>query len=150
MANGPDLPDPERKSFRNPILLLLGCVALVYALLAGLRTVTDPDLGWQMATGRWILLHHQILSADIFSYTAHSQPWIYPVGSELMLYGAYFVGGYTLISWLGAIACTLTVGLLYTAMLIQRSDTVRAYRPSPPGPSGSAFSRETRSGSSVR
>lgn len=119
MANGPDLPDPDGKLFRNPLLLLLSFVALIYALLAGLRTVTDPDLGWQMATGRWILLHHQIPSTDVFSYTAHGQPWIYPAGSGLLLYGTYLAGGYTLLSWLGAIACTLTVGLLlrrYTPM----------------------------------
>jgi len=28
-------------------------LALLYALAAGLRTVGDFDLGWQLATGRW-------------------------------------------------------------------------------------------------
>jgi tetratricopeptide (TPR) repeat protein len=85
---------------------------MIYALLAGLRTVTDFDLGWQMATGKWIAEHHQIPSVDVFSYTAQGQPWIYPVGSELLFYAAFLLGGWALLSWLGAAVCTGTVALL--------------------------------------
>src|SRR5277367_5656185 len=49
--------------------LLLPALALVYALLAGLHTLQDFDLGWQVATGRWVLQHRHIFSADVFSYT---------------------------------------------------------------------------------
>ena len=87
-------------------------VALGYALLAGLRTLTQYDLGWQLATGRWIAQHHQIPSTDVFSYTAQGRPWIYPVGSALFLYALYLLGGYSLLSWLGAIVCVGTVALL--------------------------------------
>jgi len=94
------------------LFLVLGSVALIYAFLAGLRTISDPDLGWQMATGRWVAQHHQIPSIDVFSYTANGQPWIYPVGSGLVFYTTYLLGGYALLSWLGAIACVGTVALL--------------------------------------
>ncbi len=86
--------------------------ALAYALLAGLRTVMDYDLGWQMATGRWVAQHRQIPSTDVFSYTAQGQPWIYPVGAGLLFYAAYLVGKYALLTWLGAAACVGTVALL--------------------------------------
>jgi tetratricopeptide (TPR) repeat protein len=97
----------ERRAF-----LILACLALIYAFLAGLRTVSDPDLGWQMATGRWVAQHHHIFSTDVFSYTAAGQPWIYPVGSALLFYAVFLVGSYTLLSWLGAATCVGTVALL--------------------------------------
>jgi tetratricopeptide (TPR) repeat protein len=94
------------------LFLCLSAAAVLYAFLAGLRTVTDYDLFWQMATGRWVAQHHAIFSTDIFSYTAQGQPWIYPVGSGLFFYAAFLCGGYKLISGLGALACVGTVVLL--------------------------------------
>ena len=92
--------------------LALAAIALVYAFLAGLRTVTDFDLGWQMATGRWIVQHHHLPSTEVFSYTAAGQPWIYPAGSALLFYGIYALGGWALLSWLGAAVCTGSVALV--------------------------------------
>lgn len=94
------------------MFIVLSVAALVYALLAGLRTVMDYDLGWQLATGRWVAQHRQIPSTDVFSYTAAGQPWIYPVGSCLLFYAAYLLGKYALLAWLGAAACAGTVALL--------------------------------------
>lgn len=91
---------------------VLFVVALSYALLAGLRTVTDWDLGWQMATGRWIVQHHQIPSTDILSYTEQGSPWKYPVASGLLFYFVYLAGNYALLSIMGAAACVSTVALL--------------------------------------
>lgn len=90
----------------------LAALALIYALFAGLRTVSDFDLGWQMATGRWIIQHHSIPSVDVLSYTAAGQPWIYPVGAGILFYLAYLIGGYGLLSWIGAAACVVSVALL--------------------------------------
>jgi Tfp pilus assembly protein PilF len=87
-------------------------VALIHALLAGLHTLQDFDLGWQLASGRWVLQHRQIFSADVFSYTAHGAPWIYPVLSGIIFYLTYLAGGYALLSWMGAAACAGTVALL--------------------------------------
>src|ERR1035438_4876653 len=92
--------------------LVLAAIALIYAFFAGLRTVSDFDLGWQLATGRWVAQHHSVSSTDVFSYTAQGEPWIYPVGAGLVLYATYLLGGYALISWLGALACVATVALL--------------------------------------
>src|SRR5271168_1541666 len=92
--------------------LFLVAVALVYALLAGLHTVQDFDLGWQLATGRWVVQHRHVFSADVFSYTATGQPWIYPVLSGIVFYLSYLAGGYALLSWMGAITCAGTVTLL--------------------------------------
>lgn len=105
---------PAETSIRRwrTLFLVLGAIALIYAFLAGLRTVSDPDSFWQLASGRWIAQHQRVFSTEIFSYTAQGQAWIYPAGSELFLYGMYVIGGYALLSWVGAFACAGTVALL--------------------------------------
>jgi Flp pilus assembly protein TadD len=103
---------PSRSKTQHYANWFLAAIALIYALLAGLHTLQEFDLGWQLATGRWILQHHQISSTDVFSYTAHGAPWIYPVFSGIVFYLAYLAGGYGLLSWLGAAACAGTVALL--------------------------------------
>ena len=106
---------PEQKSrsrTEHYAVWLLSAAALTYALLAGLHTLQDFDLGWQLATGRWVLQHRQIFSTDVFSYTAHGAPWIYPILSGIVFYLFYLAGGYALLSWLGAAACAGTVALL--------------------------------------
>lgn len=107
--------EPHKDRFPLPgrlFFIIVGLAALVYALLAGLRTVADFDLGWQLATARWVVQHHQIPSTDVLSYTAQGQPWIYPIGSGLIFYAAYLMGGYALLSWVGAAVCVGTVALI--------------------------------------
>jgi tetratricopeptide (TPR) repeat protein len=87
-------------------------LALIYALFAGLRTVGDSDLLWQLATGRWMVQHRSIPFTDVFSYTIHGREWIYPVLSQLLFYVAYVLGGYSLLSWVGAAASVVTVAML--------------------------------------
>lgn len=92
--------------------LLLIVLALAYAFVAGLRTVGDLDLGWQLATGRWIAQHRQIPLTDVFSYTAAGKEWIYPALSQLLLYLGYAFGGYALLSWASAASCVAAIALL--------------------------------------
>ena len=87
-------------------------LALSYAVLAGLRTVSDFDLGWQLATGRTLVKQHQVPRVELFSYTAHGNEWIYPPFSGAIFYLLYLVGGYSALSWLGALACAATVAFL--------------------------------------
>jgi tetratricopeptide (TPR) repeat protein len=87
-------------------------LALGYALLAGLHTVTDLDLGWQLATGRYLIEHHQIPRVELFSYTAQGKEWIYPPFSGAIFYLSYLLGGYSALSWLSAVACAATVAFL--------------------------------------
>src|SRR5689334_4147576 len=99
---------PAVRLYAVTVLLIL---VLTYALLGGLRTITDPDTGWQLATGRYIVHHHQIPSTDVLSYTARGNPWIYPVLSQVLLYVLYMIGGFAALSWLNAAACAGTVGV---------------------------------------
>jgi tetratricopeptide (TPR) repeat protein len=114
---------PEASSSRMSriLFLLIAVAAVAYGFLNGFRTIAEFDLGWQMATARWIAEHHQIPSVDVLSYTAAGQPWIYPVGAGLFFYGAFLVGGYALISWLTAFTCA---GV--TAIVLRRGSLVTA------------------------
>lgn len=55
--------------------------ALVAALVAfGLAAfspalLNDSDTYWHIRTGQWMLAHHAVLRADVFSYTAGGAPW---------------------------------------------------------------------------
>lgn len=98
--------------FSKTSLRILLAVALLYAFLAGLRTVSDTDTGWHLAGGRHIWQTRQIPSVDVMSYTAEGKPWIYPVASQLLLYFLFTLGGWAALSYLNAAACTATVALL--------------------------------------
>ncbi|ABF39785.1 hypothetical protein Acid345_0780 [Candidatus Koribacter versatilis Ellin345] len=87
-------------------------LALSYAFFAGLKTAADPDLGWQLAAGRWMLEHHQILRTDVFTYTGFGREWIYPALSQIFEYLLYRIGSYSLLSWTAAVGCVATVALL--------------------------------------
>src|SRR6202521_5588223 len=92
--------------------ICLIALALGYAFLAGLHTVSDLDLGWQLATGRYFVEHHQIPRVELFSYTAQGKEWIYPPFSGAIFYLLYLAGGYSALSWLNAFACAATVAFL--------------------------------------
>lgn len=86
-------------------------IAVVYAFLAGLHTVSETDLGWQMATGRYIVEHHQIPSTTLFNYTVPGSTWIYPPFSGVVFYLIFLMGGYAALSLFSALACAGTVAL---------------------------------------
>lgn len=102
--------------------LIFPGLTVIYAFFAGLRTVGDPDLGWQLATGRWIVQHRAIPSVDVLSYTGAGHEWIYPALSQVMFYCTYLVGGYFLLSWLAVAACTGT-----TALILRRGHLATAF-----------------------
>lgn len=101
--------------------LIVAAIAVAYAFLAGFHTLQDVDLGWQLATGRWVAEHHRIFSTDVFSYTASGQPWLYPALSGVLFYFVLLLGGYGLLSWMGAIACAGTTALLVSRRNLARS-----------------------------
>ncbi len=101
-----------RTRLRFWLAVAFATLALIYSFIAGLRTIADFDLGWQMATGRWIVQHHQIPSTEVFSYTAAGQPWVYPVGAGIIFYFVFLIGGYKLISWMVAAACVAAIAIL--------------------------------------
>jgi hypothetical protein len=88
---------------------LLLVIAVAYAFIAGLQTVGDFDLGWQLAAGRYVVQHHTIPSTDVFSYTAAGKRWIYPPLSGVVFYLLYCIAGFSALSLFNAIASAGTV-----------------------------------------
>lgn len=95
-----------RSSLRQEMLaVLLLVLALSYAFVAGLQTVGDFDVGWQLAAGRYVVQHHAIPSTDVFTFTAQGQPWIYPPLSGVLFYLLYGIAGVSALSVFNAVAC---------------------------------------------
>ena len=111
----------EPSRFERRLFFILAAVALIYAFLAGLATVGDPDFGWLLARSRWMAQHHHVLSTNLLSYTVPNAGSVYPALGGLILYWIYLLGGYALLSWTCALACAGTV-----ALLLRRGSVVSA------------------------
>jgi tetratricopeptide (TPR) repeat protein len=92
--------------------LALVILALVYAFLSGLHTVFDPDMGWHMATGRWVVQHHAIPSTDVLSYTSAGAEWLYPPFAGVLFYGIFSAWGYPGLTWFCTLVLIATVACL--------------------------------------
>lgn len=68
------------------------------------------DVFWQLASGRWMLDHHQILRQDVFSYTVLGRHWLTPEwGYQVLLAAAVRQLGPVAFWLLSAGTATLTV-----------------------------------------
>src|SRR5271166_123146 len=95
--------------------LALMALALMYAFLAGLHTVFDSDMGWHLATGRYVVEHHLIPRTDVLSCTSPGAEWLYPPLAGVLLYGIFSVWGYAGLSWFCALVLLATVACLLRA-----------------------------------
>jgi len=84
--------------------------------------VADSDMGWHLATGRWILQHHQIPRTDVLSFPSAGKPWTYPPFAGVLLYLTYRGFGYVGLSLLCALACLAVV-----AIFVRRGDFASAF-----------------------
>jgi tetratricopeptide (TPR) repeat protein len=69
-------------------------------------------MGWQLATGRYVVQHHQIPRTDVLSFTSAGKPWAYPPFAGLLFYLTYCAFGYAGLSWFCALACLAVVAYL--------------------------------------
>jgi hypothetical protein len=46
------------------------------AFILGVKELREPDVWWQLLTGRWILENNAITHYDVFSFTQAGTPWI--------------------------------------------------------------------------
>jgi hypothetical protein len=103
-----------------PALMLL---ALLYAFLAGFHTVFDFDMGWHLATGRWVVAHQAVPTTDVLSYTSPGAEWIYPPFAGVLLYGIFSAAGYAGLTWL----CALVLAAIVTFLLRRSSQAQSAW-----------------------
>ncbi|MGB9196049.1 MAG: tetratricopeptide repeat protein, partial [Terriglobales bacterium] len=74
-------------------------------------------MGWHLATGRWVIQHHQIPRTDVLSFTSGGKEWTYPPFAGVLLFLVYSAFGYAGLSWFCALACLAVV-----AYLVRRGD----------------------------
>lgn len=48
----------------------------ICAFVLGMKQLREPDVWWQLLSGRWMLQHGQVTHTDVFSYTMAGRPWI--------------------------------------------------------------------------
>lgn len=107
---------------RTRMLLATGLLFTLF-LATSIRGL-DPDFGWHLQSGNYIL-RHGIPAHDIFTYTARSFRWIdHEWGNDVIVSILYKVGGYDLVSVL--YATIWTVALLIAGGFRARLSTLLA------------------------
>jgi hypothetical protein len=102
MHNGP------QKKFVFLACLFLG----LFAMAA--RNVTDPDLWWHLATGRFIVQHRAVPHTDSFSYTVSRKPWIaHEWLTDVLLYQLHRTTGWASLIIIFAVVIAAAFFLLY-------------------------------------
>ncbi len=92
-------------------LWLLPCLGLFALFFAVFARRMDPDFGWHLQAGRYILVHG-IPAHDIFSYTAPNFRWIdHEWLSDAVTAALYGLGGFGLVAGVFAAAWTAAVML---------------------------------------
>jgi tetratricopeptide (TPR) repeat protein len=98
---------PFPKIRLGSIRLALLILVMLYGAVAGLRTVADFDLGWQMADARNPLSSH-----DMLSYTMPGAQWVYPPLAGILFRQLFHIDGYAAISWFCALALIATLAIV--------------------------------------
>lgn len=93
-------------------VLTLGLWIALFVMSA--RTVSDPDLWWHLATGRYIVQTHSIPRYDVFSYTATDHKWItHEWLTQVGMFGLYNLGGLSALLLATCVVVTLSFFIVY-------------------------------------
>lgn len=85
---------------------------------SGLPLLGDPDTHWHIAVGNWMIARGTVPVADPFSFTFLGEPWIAKEWlSQLLMAGAFKLGGWGGVSALAAAALAMSFGLLMRLVL---------------------------------
>ncbi|MBN1199167.1 MAG: tetratricopeptide repeat protein [Bacteroidales bacterium] len=98
------------KMSKNPWLALLAGVGILTVVFS-LRLLSDPDLGFHLNAGRWIIQHLAFPKTDIATYSVPDHPyidlhWLF----QVFIFTVYFLVGY---QGLSILVCLLVCGLFY-------------------------------------
>ena len=61
----------QQRLKKLPIIL-----CYVLAFVFGMKQMREPDIWWQLLSGKWMLEHRQVTHTDIFSYTMNGVRWV--------------------------------------------------------------------------
>jgi hypothetical protein len=90
---------------------LAGLIAMLVAMSP--KVLNDGDSWWHVAAGRMMIAGRAVLTRDPFSWTFHGRPWFtHEWLSEILLGGAFNLGGWSGVVILTAVAAGLTAWFL--------------------------------------
>lgn len=93
-------------------VLTLGLWIALFVMSA--RTVSDPDLWWHLATGRYIVQTRSIPHHDVFSYTVTDHKWItHEWLTQVGMFGLYKLGGLSALLLATCAVVTLSFFIVY-------------------------------------
>jgi hypothetical protein len=93
---------------------LFGAILFFGLLAMTARPATDPDLGWHLRTGQWIIETGHVPHTDPFSFTRGGSAWIsHEWLSEVIFYGLWKLGGAAALIVFSALVTTLGFLFLY-------------------------------------
>jgi len=88
---------------------------LLGVFLLTLNSLSDPDTGFHLATGKVVVQEKSVPTYDVLSYTAQGQRWVSHYWlSGVLFYLVFLVGG----AW-GLIVCVALVAVLTYAILVK-------------------------------
>lgn len=97
---------------QHALPLLVFLIASVWQLYMQ-GPFSDPDTGWHIAAGEWIVTHRALPEHDPWSYTAGDAPWYNLAWAfDVLLYALYALGGLTLIYFLTVFSYSVMAMLL--------------------------------------
>ncbi len=96
----------------------VGCYALI--LLSGGQLLDDPDSHWHLFVGQQILATGSFPRADAYSHSFAGTPWIAKEWlSQVLMAGAYRLGGWLAVTALMAAATGLALAILARDLLVR-------------------------------
>lgn len=102
--------------------LWIATVLFIGIFFLYLRPVTDPDFGWHVAIGKYILENKEIPKTDIFSFSNPDYPYVYHSWlSEVLLYLMYNKFGLWGINILYSTIAALSFLIIFSQALIKNS-----------------------------
>lgn len=97
---------------------IMALVAVAMVFMKGNILLADPDTQWHIAVGRLMWETGQMPRVDTMSHTYAGQPWIAKEWlSQLILFWAHALGGWTCVVLLGGLCIALTAAIMARRML---------------------------------
>jgi hypothetical protein len=111
------LSEDARSASLFVFILLMTFFLLQLLFLTGSNTLQDPDTYWHIAVGQRIWQSGSVPRVDELSYTFQGHPWIANDWlCELLLFGAYSLGGWRTVVLMTACTIAATYALLYLVL----------------------------------
>lgn len=127
-AETKDLPSWVRLLFPSAAVIVFFIVFGAFVLYAPSRLLADPDAGWHIRNGQFILETKSIPRVDHFSWSMPGKPWFAWEWHYDAIAGALTnLGGLTLFTIFNAAAIALTFAALLRGMMRRSRDFVSSF-----------------------